>query len=141
MKRKAIIIFIFLILTVPLFSMDSYAEPYKLTMDIFDTHYVTIDTGVNIPASYNVDDSRLGLLLTAKNSMAHADFKAVFSGLFELDFRIYEETPGLKKLSVDFESTESDEKFSVNINIERNLRSLIVAAGGKYFPMREKTNI
>jgi hypothetical protein len=133
MKRKAIIIFIFLILTVPLFSMNSYAEPYKLTMDIFDTHYVTIDTGVNIPASYNVEDSRLGLLLTAKNSMAHADFKAVFSGLFELDFRIYEETPGLKKLSVDFESTESDEKFSVNINIERNLRSLIVAAGGKYF--------
>lgn len=128
MKKKCILLIALVVFSVSMTVSIAFAQQYDLTYSLIEGQYITVTPKTRIPESYETDDLRRGVLITAKNNRAEARFTPVFSGAFELDYRTYPDLPGLRGYTVCFSSDKGS--FEVKVAVSGDERRFLVYADG-----------
>lgn len=96
----------------------AFAKDYKLTDDLFDCKFVSVETGAKPNASLFEEDGRTGTTLTPTAKNAKAILTPRFAGKFSLDYRFIKNADtayGVNEAKVTFTALDTHESFSVKI--------------------------
>ena len=114
----------------------AFAKDYKLTDELFDCKFVSIETGVKTPADLFEEDGRTGTTLTANAKNAKAILTQDFAGKFSLDYRFIkyaESAYGVTEAKVTFAALDTSESFVIKISNSAVKRGYSVMGEGGSF--------
>ena len=114
----------------------AFAKDYKLTDELFDCKFVSVETGVKTPADLFEEDGRAGTTLTANAKNAKAILTQNFAGKFSLDYRFIkyaEAAYGVTEAKVTFTALDTSESFAVKISNSAIKRGYsVIGEGGSF---------
>lgn len=114
----------------------AFAKDYKLTDELFDCKFVSVETGVKTPADLFEEDGRAGTTLTANAKNAKAILTQNFAGKFSLDYRFIkyaEAAYGVTEAKVTFTALDTSESFAIKISNSAIKRGYsVIGEGGSF---------